>query len=575
MKKYIVIAASIITLGLVSCEKMLNYPPNGAILAEDALKTPADAQKLLNSCYDVMANVFDGSYQNLAELLSNNLATPIGLDFQAVYNKETNFFTPTTNGVYADLYYAIYRCNSLLENFDLIEGLSDADRSRMEAEARFIRAFCHWHVVKIWAQPYGFTSDNSHMGIVIRDKASNEPLPRNTVAEVYNFIVSEMDVAANTLPSSNGNYANANAAKAALAMIYFQMRDYNKAIQYSDEVINANNFEQYSIDRFPTLSEYTIRLNLNANSVWNNASLSITGNGGVVATFDNANNDTIPIEIAVPMVSGVSYQLICDVPGGKTSNISFDILNPGAEVVYSFGGSLNNAGKVLTTFTAETGGVPALTASNNKESIFKIVSFSNDVRTDDFIGNYNASGVLPPNLTLWSDAAFAASNEVEVPFVQLINQNSADKRKDAWLANSGSQITLTKFQDKVAFNIPLMYQTEMMLIRAEAIAYVQTGRLNEAIADINAIRARAYTQNNALSINATANEVKSAARKEYRLETIGEGKWLDQFRRIAMESNTTLKIRTSPWNCPGMALQFPNNEFTSALFVGNPEGGCN
>ncbi len=575
MKKYIVIAASIITLGLVSCEKMLNYPPNGAILAEDALKTPADAQKLLNSCYDVMANVFDGSYQNLAELLSNNLATPIGLDFQAVYNKETNFFTPTTNGVYADLYYAIYRCNSLLENFDLIEGLSDADRSRMEAEARFIRAFCHWHVVKIWAQPFGFTSDNSHMGIVIRDKASNEPLPRNTVAEVYNFIVSEMDVAANTLPSSNGNYANANAAKAALAMIYFQMRDYNKAIQYSDEVINANNFEQYSIDRFPTLSEYTIRLNLNANSVWNNASLSITGNGGVVATFDNANNDTIPIEIAVPMVSGVSYQLICDVPGGKTSNISFDILNPGAEVVYSFGGSLNNAGKVLTTFTAETGGVPALTASNNKESIFKIVSFSNDVRTDDFIGNYNASGVLPPNLTLWSDAAFAASNEVEVPFVQLINQNSADKRKDAWLANSGSQITLTKFQDKVAFNIPLMYQTEMMLIRAEAIAYVQTGRLNEAIADINAIRARAYTQNNALSNNATANEVKSAARKEYRLETIGEGKWLDQFRRIAMESNTTLKIRTSPWNCPGMALQFPNNEFTSALFVGNPEGGCN
>ncbi len=574
MKKYIIIAASIATLGLVSCEKMLNYPPNGAILAEDALKTPEDAQKLLNSCYDVMANVFDGSYQNLAELLSNNLATPNGLDFQAVYNKETNFFTPTTNGVYADLYYAIYRCNSLLENFDLIEGLSDTDRSRMEAEARFIRAFCHWHVVKIWAQPYGYTSDNSHLGIVIRDKASNEPLARNTVAEVYNFIVTEMETAANTLPSSNGNYATANAAKAALAMIYFQMRDYNKAIQYSDEVINANNFEQYSIDRFPTLSEYTIRLNLNATSVWNNTSLSITGNGGVVATFDNANNDTIPVELSVPMISGVTYQLICDVPGGKTSNISFDILNPGGEVVYSFGGSLNNAGKVLTTFTAETGGVPALTASNNKESIFKIVSFSNDVRTDDFIGNYNASGVLPPNLTLWNDASFASSNEVEVPFVQLINQNSADTRK-AWMSTSGSQITLTKFQDKVAFNIPLMYQTEMMLIRAEAIAYAQTGRLSEAIADINSIRARAYSQDNSLSTSSSADQVKTAARKEYRLETIGEGKWLDQFRRIAIESNSNLRIRTSPWNCPGMALQFPNNEFTSALFVGNPEGGCN
>jgi hypothetical protein len=575
MKKYIIIAASLITLGLVSCEKMLNYPPTGAILAEDALKTPEDAQKLLNSCYDVMANVFDGSYQNLAELMSNNLASPNGLDFKAVYNKETNFFTPTTNGVYADLYYAIYRCNSLLENFDLIDGLSDADRSRMEAEARFIRAFCHWHVVKIWAQPYGYTSDNSHLGIVIRDKASNEPLPRNTVAEVYNFIVSEMEVAASTLPSSNGNYATTSAAKAALAMIYFQMRDYSKAIQYSDEVINANNFEQYSIDRFPTVSDYSIRLNLNASSNWNGAALSIHGNGGLVAAFNNNSNDTISSEVSVPLISGVTYQLICDVPGGKASNISFDVMNPGGEVVYSFNGSLINANKVLATFTAETGGVPALTASNNKESIFKIVSFSNDVRTDDFIGNYNASGVLPPNLTLWSDASFASSNEVEVPFVQLINQNSADKRKDAWMATSGSQITLTKFQSKVAFNIPLMYQTEMMLIRAEAIAYAQTGRLSEAIADINAIRSRAYSQDNSLSSNATAEQVKAAARKEYRLETIGEGKWLDQFRRIAIESNTTLKIRTSPWNCPGMALQFPNNEFTSALFVGNPEGGCN
>ena len=73
MKKYIIISIAILTLGFVSCDKMLNYAPDGAILAEDALKTPDDAQRLLNSCYDVMANVFDGSYQNLSELLGNNL----------------------------------------------------------------------------------------------------------------------------------------------------------------------------------------------------------------------------------------------------------------------------------------------------------------------------------------------------------------------------------------------------------------------------------------------------------------------------------------------------------------------
>ncbi len=470
MKKYIIISIAILTLGFVSCDKMLNYAPDGAILAEDALKTPDDAQRLLNSCYDVMANVFDGSYQNLAELLGNNLALPNGLDFQSVYNKETNFFTPTTNGVYSDFYYSIYRCNSLLENFDLIEGLSDAERTRMEAEARFIRAFCHWHVVKLWAQPYGYTANNSHLGIVIRDKASNAPLPRNKVSEVYDFIIGELSWAANNLPAENGNYANANAAKAALAMVYFQTRNYNAAIQYCDEVIVASNFEDTLLDRFPS-------------------------------------------------------------------------------------------------------GADGLVALPNRETIFGIVSNNADERTDELIGNYNASGVLPPNLTLWSDASFSSSNELENPFVQFISVTGTDQRL-GWLGNNGSKKTLTRFQDKVVFNVPLIYQTELMLIRAEAIAYAQTGRLNEAIADINKVRARAYSQDNSISSSSSAEEVKAAARREYRLETIGEGKWLDQFRRLAVEGVVS-NIRTSPWDCPGMALQFPNNEFTGASFVGNPEGGCN
>ena len=470
MKKIFYISIILFAVGLSSCDKMLNYPPDGAILAEDALKTPEDAQRLLNSCYDVMANVFDGSYQNLSELLSNNLAVPNGLDFQSVYNKETNFFTPTTNGVYSDFYYAIYRCNSLLENFGLIEGLSEAEQSRMEAEARFIRAFCHWHVAKLWAQPYGYTTDNSHLGIVIRDKASNQPLPRNTVAEVYDFIQSELEFCANQLPESNGNYATANAAKGALAMLHFQMRNYNTAIQYCDQLISPSLFEDTLLDRFP-------------------------------------------------------------------------------------------------------GSEDGLVALPNKETIFGIVSFDNDLRTDDLIGNYNAAGVLPPNLTLWDDPTYSSSIELENPFYSFVMVNSADKRKN-WLGTNGGRKTLTRFSDKVVFNIPLIYQTELMLIRAEAIAYAQPSRLGEAIQDINLIRTRAYSQDNSIPTSSNADEIKAAARREYRIETIGEGKWLDFFRRLAVEGVVT-DIRNAPWNCPGMALQFPNNEFTGASFVGNPEGGCN
>ena len=65
-----------------------------------------------------------------------------------------------------------------------------------------------------------------------------------------------------------------------------------------------------------------------------------------------------------------------------------------------------------------------------------------------------------------------------------------------------------------------------------------------------------------------------AARIEYRKETICEGKSQAQLTRRGAIEGEDIEVRDAPYDCPGMSIQFPNNETTVAGFQLNEEGGC-
>ncbi len=438
---------------LSSCDKLLEYDPGDVIIAEDALNTPEDAQRLLNSNYDVLANLYNGRLQAVGELMTENMAIPNNNnDLTSVYNRSTNFFTGYTNGVYTDFYRAVYRGNILLENFDLIEGLSETERRRMEAEVRFIRALCHWQVVKLWAQPYGYTPDNSHLGIPIRDEASQTPLPRATVNDVYEFILDDLDFARQNLPAENGNYANRYAAFALSAHVHFVMNDFESTIAFANEVVGSN---QYTLDN--ELDRYR---------------------------------------------------------SGEVSS----------------------------------------------ESIFGIVSSLIDNRSTALRDFFRSDNNPSPTLTFSPSIA------------TLLQQNPSDQRND-WYTQSGGNVLVAKFNEKEFFNIPVIHLTGIRLIRAEAIAQAG-GDLLTAIGDINAVRDRAFGPGlNNLSADATSNQVIEAARLELRKETLCEGTWIDHVKRIGVLGEPSF-VRGASWDCPGMALQFPNGETSAAGFILNQEGGC-
>lgn len=249
MKKLLLI--SILFLSLGSCRKWLEIYPEGVQLEEDAVKTQADLNNILVSCYDAAANHYNGRVQFFNELMGDNLEKPQSGFTVPIYLRTTNYFNSDVGGLYGDLYNVVFRLNYILKRMDdgTIE-IDNAFKSRVSGEVKFLRAMIYFDLVRIWAQPYGFTSDNSHLGVVIRTAPETTPKARGTVAEAYGLILSDLTDAAALLPASNGNYARQDAAKALMAKVYFQMNDYTKVKDLCNELIPKYTLDS-NLNRFP------------------------------------------------------------------------------------------------------------------------------------------------------------------------------------------------------------------------------------------------------------------------------------------------------------------------------------
>ena len=308
MKKSLLFSA---LFGLVfatsSCDKILDFPANSdsQIPADSAILNMEDAQQLLVSVYDVGANALNGRFQNIPEVMGDNIADPLGLngEYAQIYRWTSSFFNGSFGGEYRDAYIAIYRANTLLEEVaDLVDASAD-EVKRVQAEAKFIRALNHYHVVRIWAMPYGYTPDNSHLGIPLKISADQTPQMRATVKDVYDQIVLDLEDAEADLPASNGVFATKWAAKALLAKVYLEMGNFQAARDYAAEVIASGEF---AFD--PSTSAYVDRFNDHPNTALPSEFIFT-----FVSTNEAVNGDTLVDERG----TGFTYNYRSDDPNAN------------------------------------------------------------------------------------------------------------------------------------------------------------------------------------------------------------------------------------------------------------------
>ena len=240
------IALLFATLSFVGCkDDFLEVKPTSQISDEVFVKDKATLQQVVNGAYKAMADgeALGGLTQVFSELMSDNITAKSAAnngDYNAVYNHTSTVFLGTSGNLIKAIGRITGRANYALSK---VEEFGGTDKARITGECKFIRAVGTWEITKVYAQPWGFTADNSHLGMPIHKKLGIDAVNRSTVKECYAFIESELREAIDLLPVSNGNYANKLTAKGMLAKVYFQQNRYQDAYNMANDVITSGSYQ--------------------------------------------------------------------------------------------------------------------------------------------------------------------------------------------------------------------------------------------------------------------------------------------------------------------------------------------
>ncbi|WP_228420079.1 RagB/SusD family nutrient uptake outer membrane protein [Chryseobacterium camelliae] len=234
MKK-IFLSIAVLTI-MSSCNDYLDIPVEGATDASNFFKTENDAMLGTNAIYSFLRSWENSAfpYQFVFGVPADDVvkgSNPGDASFINAYDQ----FTYTTSdegirGYWIGQWQAVNRCNQVLTKVPAIE-MNAALKTRLLAEARMLRAYFYFNLVRI----YG--------GVPILDslKESYNNIPRSSVDEVYNFIISDLTSAAADLPQSYGAGDQGRVTKGAalglLSKVYLYKKDWQKAYDTSNQVI--------------------------------------------------------------------------------------------------------------------------------------------------------------------------------------------------------------------------------------------------------------------------------------------------------------------------------------------------
>jgi hypothetical protein len=130
----------------------------------------------------------------------------------------------------------IANANVLINGIDDNTSGTQEEKDIIVGQALTYRAFFHYQLVQQWADRYVPGGANSQLGVPYMFEAITEPQARNTVAEVYTYIIQDLDDAIALLdgkPRKNKSHLNVDVARGIRARVALTMGEWATAVTYA------------------------------------------------------------------------------------------------------------------------------------------------------------------------------------------------------------------------------------------------------------------------------------------------------------------------------------------------------
>ncbi len=232
MKNIITVLFVVLLLG--SCSDILEEKPQ-AIAVETFYNTPSEIEAGVAAIYSPLRgwDCYSGTYLPMLEVSSDMFQAGRGSWAQpSEYQGLNSTNVGRVQNIWRCFYLSIRNANLIIKNVPNAKSTNDEEKNQYIAEARFLRAFSYFQLVRCWGS----------VPLRNENNMSEQSLSRSSVEDIYQFIISDLENAETYLPDqiSVAGHPSKWSAKTLLADVYFSMNNYDKASEKSKEVIDSN-----------------------------------------------------------------------------------------------------------------------------------------------------------------------------------------------------------------------------------------------------------------------------------------------------------------------------------------------